>query len=231
MMRGFPCRPRTIAAIGRNYVEHAKELKNEAPKNPFWFLKPAGSLIEMPAPIELPQGVGEVHHEVELVVVMGSDKATRVPVDKAYDHVAGYAICIDITGRTLQSEAKEKRLPWSRAKGFDTFCPIGPFIPKDLVPDPAKLELWLAINGEERQRASVSNMVFNVPQLISAVTHSMTLERGDLILTGTPSGVGPMNPGDVVTYGVKGVNEEFDREMTFDVVKGPHVGMDTLASL
>lgn len=230
-MKGFPARPRTIVAIGRNYVNHAKELKNELPKNPFWFLKPANSIVQMPDPILLPQGVGEVHHEIELAVVIGSDKASRVPLKEAFDHVAGYAIAVDITGRTLQDEAKSKKLPWSRAKGFDTFLPLGPFIPKELIADPKKIELWLSINGEERQRNVVADMVFDVAQLITAVTHSMTLEKGDIILTGTPSGVGPMNPGDTVTFGCNGVNDEYDREMTFKVEAGPFVGMETLPKL
>jgi len=206
-----------IVAIGRNYAAHAKELGNEVPSAPFFFLKPTTSYIREGSPIEIPSSIGEVHHEVELGVVIGR-KGKNIAVESAFDYVAGYTLALDLTARDLQATAKSKGLPWTAAKGHDTFCPIGKFLSKDQIPNPAKVELWLKIDGVFKQKGSTSDMIFNIPQLIHHVSRVMTLEPGDLILTGTPSGVGPLSVGKAVTAGITGVTE-----MTFDVVSSPPV--------
>eukprot|EP01113_Clastostelium_recurvatum_P008916 TRINITY_DN1424_c0_g1_i1.p1 TRINITY_DN1424_c0_g1~~TRINITY_DN1424_c0_g1_i1.p1 ORF type:complete len:218 (+),score=68.11 TRINITY_DN1424_c0_g1_i1:144-797(+) len=202
---------RKIVAIGRNYAEHAKELGNAVPSKPFFFLKPTSSYIREGQNIEIPEGA-DVHHEVELGVIIGKP-GRDIPVDQAMDHVAGYCLSLDMTARNLQAEAKAKGLPWSAAKGYDTFCPISAFIPRDRIPDPSKVELWLNVNGKQRQRGTTDMMLFNIPSLISYVSTIMTLEKDDLIQTGTPSGVGPVVAGDVVTAGLTDI-----LEMKFDAV-------------
>jgi len=184
---------RTIAAIGRNYVAHALELKNPLPKYPFFFLKPVSSLVtpDDVQQIVLPAGVGSVHHEAELAVVIGK-RAKNVGQDEAMDFVSGYAIAIDVTARDLQEKAKSEGKPWTVAKGFDTFCPISAFISKEDIPDPHNVTLFLKINGVTKQKDSTSLMIFKIPELIAAVTKVMTLNEGDIILTGTPKGVGPL---------------------------------------
>lgn len=181
--------------IGRNYVAHARELNNPVPGKPFFFLKPTSSLLpcsrEQPGEIQAPPGVSELHHEVELAVVVGK-KASRVNAEEAMDYVKGYAIALDVTARDLQEKAKASGKPWTEAKGYDTFCPIGNFVDKSKVSDPHGLNLYLKVNGTMKQHDSTSLMIFRIPQLVEAVTRVMTLNEDDLILTGTPAGVGPM---------------------------------------
>ncbi|KAI5120464.1 hypothetical protein M0805_006484 [Coniferiporia weirii] len=189
-----------IVAIGRNYVEHVKELNNTVPKEPFFFLKPTTSYLPSGGKIEIPLGV-VAHHEVELGVVIGKG-GRDIPASQADAHVAGYALAIDMTARNMQEAVKKKGLPWSAAKGFDSFTPIGPFIPRSSVPDPHNLKLWLKVNGAFKQNGTTSDMIFPIPKLIEHISSIMALEElqeGDLILTGTPSGVGPIVPGDEVT--------------------------------
>mmetsp|Transcript_9467 Transcript_9467/g.15500 ORF Transcript_9467/g.15500 Transcript_9467/m.15500 type:complete len:210 (-) Transcript_9467:2640-3269(-) len=194
---------RTIVGIGRNYVAHARELNNPLPKEPFFFLKPSSSVVASGCPIELPSNVGPVHHEAELAVVIGKT-AKKVKGD-CYDYIEGYAVAIDVTARALQEEAKGMGMPWTKAKGFDTFCPLGPVVDKSLVKDPHDLVVYLSVNGEERQRASTGLMIFPIPALIEAITDVMTLEKGDVILTGTPAGVAEIVPGDRVVCGIEGL--------------------------
>ncbi|KAJ3067537.1 hypothetical protein HDU98_009241 [Podochytrium sp. JEL0797] len=222
-LASFPQWGRKIVAIGRNYAEHAKELGNAVPTTPFFFLKPPSSYTTTPH-IEIPRST-TVHHEIELAVVI-STTARDIPAADAMRHVAGYALAIDCTARDLQEEAKRAGRPWSMAKGFDTFTPVGELIPKGMVEDPHTLELWLSVNGVVKQNGPTSDMIFNIPHLISHVSSIMTLERGDVILTGTPAGVGPMVPGDVVTCGVRkagAANDIFNMELK--VVERPGVGV------
>ncbi|KAI8369511.1 uncharacterized protein BYT42DRAFT_584723 [Radiomyces spectabilis] len=199
--RSFLSTGRKIVAIGRNFSEHAKELGNAVPKSPFFFLKPTSSYLPNGGSIEIPKGC-DVHHEVELAVVIG--KETRdCRASHAMDHIAGYALALDLTARNLQNEAKKKGLPWSTSKGYDTFTPISDFIPKASIPDPADVHLWLKVNDQLRQNGNTKDMIFSVPQLIEHISSIMRLEVGDVILTGTPSGVGPIKAGDVVTAGLK----------------------------
>lgn len=155
--------------------------------------------------LQLPYNSKELHHEVELGVVIGK-RCKAVKVDEVMDSVAGYVVALDMTDRAKQTELKNKGLPWSVAKGFDTSCPVGEFKPKeDLTKDIGSLNLWLKVNGEERQNGNTKDMLFSVPKLISYISGIFTLEEGDLILTGTPSGVGPVKSGDVITAGIEGL--------------------------
>lgn len=149
---------RKIIAIGRNYSEHAKELGNAVPTEPFFFLKPTSSYINDGQSIEVPTGC-EVHHELELSVIIG--KAGRdIPAEEAEDYIAGYALSLDMTARDLQDKAKKEGRPWSASKGYDTFTPIGPFIPKDEIPDHSNVDLSLQVNGVTKQKGNTRDMVF-----------------------------------------------------------------------
>lgn len=199
-MAAFVQHGKKIVAIGRNFVEHVRELNNTVPKEPFFFLKPTTSYLANGGNIELPRGT-IVHHEVELGVVIGR-RGRDIPSAQAESYIAGYALAIDMTGRNIQDDVKKKGLPWTTAKGFDTFTPIGPFIPKSSISDPHNLNLWLKINGEFKQNGNTEAMIVKIPRLIEHVSSIMTLEEGDLILTGTPSGVGPVNAGDKISVGL-----------------------------
>jgi len=217
-MASFIHTGKKIIAIGRNYAEHAKELGNAIPKEPFFFLKPTTSYLRPGGRIEIPRGV-LAHHEVELGVVIGS-AGRDISESQADSHIAGYALAIDMTGRNMQEAVKKKGLPWTAAKGFDTFTPIGPFIPKQAVPDPHNLILALKVNGTYKQKGSTADMIFNIPRLIAHVSSIMSLEPGDLILTGTPSGVGPLHPGDHVNVSLAiPESEDFLSSLDFDVVQ------------
>jgi acylpyruvate hydrolase len=195
---------RKIIAIGRNYAKHARELNNPIPKSPIMFLKPTSSYISEPESIQVPDTVTELHHEVELGVIIGKG-GTDISAADALSHVDGYVLALDMTARNLQNEAKSKGLPWSVAKGYDTFTPVSRFIPKHELPNFSNLELWLKVDGELRQRGNTSQMLFPVPDLIAYASSVMTLSPGDCILTGTPSGVGPVTPGQVITAGIPGL--------------------------
>ncbi|EKX39112.1 hypothetical protein GUITHDRAFT_160029 [Guillardia theta CCMP2712] len=211
-MAGFVGTGKKIVAIGRNYVKHAMELNNPVPSEPFWFLKPTTSYVTAGKPVIIPRGVDEIHHEVELGVVIGRG-GKNIKSEEALSHVAGYCLAFDMTVRTWQDKAKQKGLPWTACKGFDSSLPVGSFLHKDLVKDPSNLTLWCKVNQVERQRGSTSLMIFPIPQLISAISSVHTLEEGDLILTGTPEGVGPVRRGDVLQGGI----EELDVKVEFQV--------------
>lgn len=184
-----------LLCIGRNYADHAAEMKREVPDEPMVFLKPASALIRTGGTVRLPLQSREVHHEVELVAVLGK-RGKNIPQDKALDHVAAYAVGLDVTARDLQAKAKEKRHPWSVAKGFDTFAPLGPLTPTAAIGDPQDLTIRLSVNGEIRQEASTERLIFPVQELVHYCSQIFTLMPGDLLYTGTPSGVGPVEDGD-----------------------------------
>ncbi|EST07726.1 Fumarylacetoacetase, C-terminal [Kalmanozyma brasiliensis GHG001] len=202
MASSFLTRGKKIVAIGRNYAAHAKELNNAVPTEPFFFLKPTTSYITNNSTVEIPKGI-VAHYEVELGVVIGSSSIRDVHAADAMSHVAGYTLSIDMTARNLQDKVKSKGLPWSAAKGFDTFTPTSGFIDKSRVRDPSKLKLWLKVNDQIKQNGPTSDMIFGIPELIEHVTSIMTLEEGDLLLTGTPSGVGEVKDGDVMHCGLE----------------------------
>ena len=187
-------------------MEHALELKNPIPKEPLLFLKPPSSMIPEGHPIVIPMCSTNVHHEVELGVVIGKG-GSNIPEEQAMQHISGYALALDMTARDQQVSIKAKGLPWVLAKCWDTFCPISDVIPVDKIPDPQNVGLWLKVNGEIRQNGNTKDMVFSVPQLISYCSKIMTLEEGDLILTGTPSGVGPVRSGEVIECALEGIKE------------------------
>lgn len=193
-----PVQPSKIVCVGRNYAAHAAEHSAPVPEEPMLFLKPPSALIGPGEPILVPQSIGQVEHEAELAVIIGR-QARRVERSAALDYVLGYTCANDVSARDLQRKDNQ----WGRAKGFDTFCPLGPWIVTDL--DPRDVEVSCRVNGEQRQRARTSEMVFDVPALIAFISRVMTLLPGDVILTGTPSGVGPIVEGDTVEVEIESV--------------------------
>ena len=184
-----------IVCIGRNYVEHIKELGNQIPDKPVIFIKPASSIVGEGGTIVIPPHSSDCHHEVELAVMIGS-AAKNVHANNALEHVTGYAVALDLTLRDIQSAQKEKGLPWEIAKAFDTACPLSAFVPADQVGDPQKLQIKLIVNDEVRQDGDTGDMMRSVAELIAAASAYFTLEAGDILLTGTPSGVGRIVSGD-----------------------------------
>jgi 2-keto-4-pentenoate hydratase/2-oxohepta-3-ene-1,7-dioic acid hydratase in catechol pathway len=195
-----PVAPSKVVAIGLNYRDHAAEMNKPLPAEPLMFMKPSTAVIGPGDAIRIPPNVGEVHHEAELGVVIGR-KATRVSAERAMEHVLGLTCLIDVTARELQ----RREIQYTRAKGFDTFAPIGPCIAMDL--DPAALEVEGWLNGERKQKSNTRQLIFSVPQIIAFVSSVMTLLPGDVIATGTPSGVGPLKGGDMFTVKIEGIGE------------------------
>ena len=191
-------RPSKIICVGRNYADHAKELGNEVPKAPLLFLKAPSALIGNDEAIVLPPESAQVEYEAEIGVVLARQIHHAGP-DEAEAAIRGFICVNDVTARDLQRSDGQ----WTRAKGFDTFCPVGPRIAEGL--GWQNLEVVGRVNGKERQRATAAEMVFPIPVLLSYISGVMTLLPGDLIATGTPAGVGPLAPGDIVEVEVSGV--------------------------
>ena len=200
-----PILPSKVVCVGKNYAEHVKEMNTgDAPKEPLLFLKPSTSVIGPGDGIRIPSGSTNVHHEAELAVVIGARGARHVRPDQALGSVFGYTIGNDVTERDMQKSDGQ----WTRAKGFDSFCPLGPWIETDLAglgKDPADLEVTCTVDGELRQSGRTSQLLFDVPTLISYVSQVMTLLPGDVVLTGTPAGVGPIRPGQRVECTIEGL--------------------------
>ena len=192
---GREVRPGKVLCIGRNYAAHVREMGSDPDGDPIVFLKPTTSLLGDGGAVVLPGQSSDVHHELELVAVIGTG-GRHIPEADALDHVAAYAIGLDMTARDLQAEAKAKGSPWSIAKGFDTFAPLGALVPAAEVGDPQAVEIELTVNGETRQRGSTSHMIYSVARIVSFLSSAFTLEPGDLVYTGTPEGVGPVRDGD-----------------------------------
>eukprot|EP00871_Galdieria_phlegrea_P004099 jgi/Galph1/4690/GphlegSOOS_G3394.1 len=189
--------------VGRNYEKHAKEMGakvTDKKDDPIFFIKPTSSYLRGDSPILLPSGT-EVHHEVELGVVMGK-QAKHVSVENAMDLVAGYVCCIDVTARNWQTKAKKEGTPWSISKGCDTFLPMSDLVPAQKIANPHALDIWLKVNGILKQSGSTKDMIFTIPELIAYISKYMTLFEGDLLLTGTPEGVGPLRENDIVEAGI-----------------------------
>ncbi|MBF0544962.1 MAG: fumarylacetoacetate hydrolase family protein [Candidatus Riflebacteria bacterium] len=181
-----------ILCVGRNYKPHVEELGNSIPKEPLWFSKPLSSIIGSGEKIILPEGFGRIDYEGEMALVI-SKKARNLSPNEALDFLEGVTVALDITARELQKQDGQ----WTRAKGFDTFCPLGPFV----VPFEKswlEAELTTELNGKTVQKDSLSSLIFSVPTLLAHITRVMTLEPGDVILTGTPAGIGPLKHGDVL---------------------------------
>lgn len=193
-----------ILGIGTNYASHAAEMGSPVGGDPVVFLKPASALCADGAAVAAPGSGHELHHEVELVVAIGKT-GRRIPFEKALDHVAGYAVGLDLTLRDLQRIAKKAGRPWALAKGFDTSAPVSAFRAAAEIPDPQEIPLTLTVNGTARQAGNTADMIVPVAGLIAFLSGYMTLEPGDLIFTGTPAGVGALKPGDAVVAEAAGV--------------------------
>ncbi|WP_019122008.1 fumarylacetoacetate hydrolase family protein [Brevibacillus massiliensis] len=193
-----PCTPSKVVCIGVNYKDHAEEVGMKLPEEPLMFLKPSTSVIGPEEAVVYPTLTSNLHYEGELAVVI-KKQAYRIKAEEADDYILGFTCANDVTARDLQNHDGQ----WTRAKGFDTFCPLGPAIASKL--DYDNLRITTRVNREVRQDSHTSQMVFKVPQLLEAITSVMTLLPGDVVLTGTPAGVGPLQPGDEVSVTIEGI--------------------------
>jgi fumarylpyruvate hydrolase len=204
----FPVR--RIFCVGRNYVEHQKEMGGDGREQPFFFMKSAHDLVAAngkdPVAIHYPPMTSNYHWETELVAVIGT-AGHKIPAGKANEHVWGYAIGLDMTRRDLQQLGKDKGRPWTFGKDFDQAAPTGPITPASKMGHPKKAKLWLKVNGQTRQDSDIDQMIWSIPEQIAFLTQYYTLEAGDLIMTGTPAGVGAAKPGDELAAGIEGLGE------------------------
>lgn len=188
-----------IVCVGRNYAEHAQELNNPVPSSPLLFIKPATSAVDLTQPLQLPERGRTVHFETELALLIG-ERLTDASPEQAERAVAGIGLGLDLTLRELQSRLKEKGHPWEVAKAFDGACPLSSFMALSEVPDWPALRFTLTIDGVERQHGVVSDMLFAIPQLLAEMSRHFTLMPGDVVLTGTPAGVGVLEAGAEMTF-------------------------------
>ena len=196
-----------IYCVGQNYAAHSKEMgSNPDREPPFYFMKPADSVIESGATVPYPPRTENLHHEIELVVAIG-ESGKNIDVSRAQEHVFGYAVGIDLTRRDLQVQAKERRRPWDTGKGFEHAAPISAIHRVDEIGHPSTGRIWLAVNGNVRQDGNVKDMIWDVPETIAELSTLFTLAPGDLIFTGTPAGVAALSSGDHITGGIEGVGE------------------------
>lgn len=193
-----------LLCLGRNYVAHAAEMGAELPSRPVVFLKPSSAIPAERGTVRFPSAGQELHHEVELVVLIGQ-QARDVAPEQALSLVAGYGVGLDMTLRDVQAEAKKKGLPWTVAKGFDDSAPLSPFVTPERIADPHDLIVSLKVNGILRQRSNTGLMINKIPETIAYLSSVFTLDPGDLIFTGTPEGVGPVNRGDLLEAELEGV--------------------------
>ena len=201
---GVSFTPSKILAIGLNYAEHIEEMRSKRTKEPVIFLKPNSALASLNRPVQIPTRYGAVHHEIELCVLI-EKPAFQIDAENAMEIVGGYAVALDLTLRDIQKKAKERGHPWAIAKGFKGACPVSEFVLPSQVNDPQNLRLTLTVNGNVRQNGHTGQMLFRIPELIAYVSQFFPLEAGDLILTGTPSGVGPLTPGDAIKAEIESV--------------------------
>lgn len=195
-----------IFCIGRNYAAHAAELGNQVEPEPVVFIKPTSALLSAGQPLTLPSFSQDVHHEVELVLVVGRG-GKHIPRGESLQHVEGYAIGLDLTARDLQSAAKQKGLPWTLAKGFDGAACVSHFIPASALPNPGEASFSLDVNGERRQSGDCRLMIYEIPYILEYLSSRFTLQAGDLIYTGTPAGVAALQRGDVLQLRLDGLIE------------------------
>lgn len=199
-----------IYCVGRNYEEHAKEMGFTGREPPFFFMKPADSLVVVntgeTGAMPYPSLTQNLHHEIELVVAIGKG-GQNISAHDAINHVYGYAIGLDMTRRDLQNDMKKQGRPWCIGKGFDHSAPIGPITPTDLINNIAKAEISLQVNGQDRQRSKISQLIWNIAETIEHLSAAWELQPGDLIYTGTPEGVGAVVAGDTLVGAVDGLGE------------------------
>ena len=196
-----------IYCVGRNYAEHAREMGHDPDREPpFFFMKAANSIVASGSTIRYPVGTKDVHHEIEMVVAIGKGGA-NIPVDKALEHVWGYAVGLDMTRRDIQGEAKKMGRPWEMGKSFDESAPISVLKPASAVAHPSKGAIWLKVNGQVKQQGDLAMQIWSVPEQISYLSSLITLQPGDLVFSGTPAGVGPIKPGDKLEGHVDGVGD------------------------
>ena len=201
----FPVR--RIFCVGRNYEAHAREMGNDPTREaPFFFTKPADAVVDCPCTIAYPPLTHDLHHEIELVVAIGKG-GRNLSQDTVMDYIWGASVGIDLTRRDLQADAKKNGRPWDWAKAFDQSAPMGPIVPMADVPSLTSARIWLAVNGELRQDANIADLIWSVREHIAILSEAVTLAPGDLVMTGTPAGVGAVVPGDVITGGVDGIGE------------------------
>lgn len=198
----FPVR--RIWCVGRNYLEHIRELGNDERNPPFFFAKHADMVAPDGATIPYPTLTKDMQHEVELIVALKSG-GLNISADTALDHVWGYGVSIDLTRRDLQMASRKKEQPWEIGKSFDMSAPCGALAPASKIGHPAKGRIWLSVNGTERQKGDLSEMIWNVPEIIAKLSLQVELGAGDIIMTGTPAGVAALQPGDKIECGVDGV--------------------------
>lgn len=201
----FPIR--RVFCVGRNYAAHAREMGKDPDREPpFFFTKPADAVVPAQGTVPYPPLTDNLHHEIEMVVAIGKG-GTDIAVERALDHVWGYGVGVDLTRRDLQDVAKSMSRPWDWAKAFDASGPCGPLQPASAVGHPAQGRIWLEVNGEVRQQGDLDEMIWPVADVIAYISQSVALAAGDLIFTGTPAGVGKLQPGDAVRGGVQGLGE------------------------
>ncbi|ODR91256.1 fumarylacetoacetate hydrolase family protein [Sinorhizobium alkalisoli] len=199
----FPVR--RVYCVGRNYADHAREMGHDPSREPpFFFQKNADNLLPPGKDFPYPPRSADVHHEVELVVALRRGGAD-IRAEEALDHIYGYAVGIDFTRRDLQAEAKKAGRPWTAAKAFEHSAPISALAPATAIGHPARGGIWLKVNGESRQQGDLAQMIWTVPEIITELSRLFTLAPGDVIMTGTPAGVGAVMRGDLITCGVDGV--------------------------
>lgn len=196
-----------IYCVGRNYAAHAREMGHDPSRTPpVFFMKPADAIVPSGSSVAYPSRTENLQHEIELVVAIG-EPGRNIPADKALDHVFGYAAGIDLTRRDLQLQAKESRGTWDTAKGFDQSAPISALHRATDIGHPDSGRIWLSVNGEIRQNADLNELIWSVPEAIAELSTYFALAPGDLVFTGTPAGVGPLEVGDEVTAGIEGIDE------------------------
>jgi fumarylpyruvate hydrolase len=198
----FPVR--RIWCVGRNYLEHIRELGNDERNPPFFFAKHADMVTPDGATIPYPTLTKDMQHEVELIVALKSG-GLNISADTALDHVWGYGVSIDLTRRDLQMASRKKEQPWEIGKSFDMSAPCGALAPASKIGHPATGKIWLSVNGTERQKGDLSEMIWNVSEIIAKLSLQVELGAGDIIMTGTPAGVAALNPGDKIECGVDGI--------------------------
>jgi fumarylpyruvate hydrolase len=195
-----------VYCVGRNYAEHSIEMGHDPDREPpFFFMKPADAVVP-PGRLPFPTGTRELHHEIELVVALAAG-GREIAAERALDHVFGYAVGLDMTRRDLQAAAKKAGRPWEMAKGFDQSAPTGSIRTVEDIGHPTEGSIWLRVNGEPRQEGDLNQQIWTVPETISHLSTLVTLRPGDLIMTGTPKGVGPVEPGDQLEGHVDGVGD------------------------